>query len=131
MPIDWKASTPFKTFIAHREKRHKHPAACSNSQKLPVIVQPQLIKVNKERDIHEAEGTLEMQTQLLQELARQENAAKGLVWQHGKRQKEMRTSWQRCPPALGVDPVTDLDLWKRDVAQALYSIWGRQRISMS
>jgi hypothetical protein len=117
MPIDWKASIPFKTFIAHKENRHKHPAASSNSKTQPV--QPQLIKVNEERDLREAEGTLEMQALLLQELARQENAAKGLVWQHGKREKELRI------------PETDIDIWKRDMAQALYSIWGRQGSSMS
>jgi len=60
MPINWKASTPFKTFIAHRENRHKHPAALSNSKKQLVMVQSQLIKIEKERDVHEAEGILEM-----------------------------------------------------------------------
>jgi hypothetical protein len=130
MPIDWKASIPFKTFIAHKENRHKHPASSSDGKMRRVIVQPQLNKVNKERD-HEARGTLEMQALLLQELARQENAAKGLVWQHGRRQKEMGMGWARCSPAPSVDAATDIDIWKRDMAQALYSIWGRQGSSTS
>jgi hypothetical protein len=104
MPIDWKANIPFKTFIARRENPHKrrHSAAHTNgslirsnssmkqvqrrpsAENQPAIARSPTAKDNKE-DLHDAEGTLEMQKMLLGKLARRENTVKGLVYHHGKR----------------------------------------------
>jgi hypothetical protein len=42
-----------------------------------------------------------------------------MIWQHGKLRKELRIGG--FPPTQDVDPATDIDMWKRDMAQALYS----------
>jgi len=95
MPIDWKANISFKTFIARRETPYKrrHSAAHTNGSLIrsnssmkqvqnrssaedqPAIAQSPTVKDNK--DLHDAEGTLEMQKMLLGKLARRENNVKG------------------------------------------------------
>jgi hypothetical protein len=128
MPVSWKASVPFKTFIAYREEylnssnsRARKASRCFNSStesterppdKSHQKVQWATAADKKRRD--EAAATLEMQKMLLPNLARGENAMKGLVDEDGGRE------------ALKDSPAAEVDLgkWKREMALALYSIWG-------
>jgi hypothetical protein len=146
MPIDWKANISFKTFIARRENpgspirsnsSTKQVQKRSSTEDQPAIAQSPTVKDNK--DLHDAEGTLEMQKMLLGKLARRENTVKGLVYYHGKRsingQRVMGLGWEssRHFPAPEADPASEADLegWKREMAQALYTIWGPQGKSKS
>jgi len=155
MPVDWKADIPFKTFIARQENLHnRHSAAHANGSPIrsnssmsqvqkrpsaenqPTRAQSPTVKENKE-DLHDAEGTLEMQKMLLGKLARRENTVKGLVYHHGKRsmngQRVMGLGWESSRRFPALDPASEADLegWKREMAQALYTIWGPQGKSKS
>jgi hypothetical protein len=126
MPSDRKARIPFKVFIANRENYHNstHSAVRKGGRIFNEgshhATQSVATKPNKEnRDLHDVEGTLEMQKMLLQKLARRENIEKG--YQDGKYSmddQETRRASEQYP--VGVD----LERWKREMAQALYTIWG-------
>jgi hypothetical protein len=131
MPLDQKAKIPFQAFIAHREnyQNNAHSAVRKggrifNEGSRNATSQSVAIKPNKEnRDLHDIEGTLEMQKMLLQKLARRENIEKG--YQDGKYsmndQETRRESSDQCPVEL------DIEGWKREMAQAPYTIWGKSR----
>jgi hypothetical protein len=123
MPVNWKASVPFKPFITCREEyrnssnsaartasRSKYSKSSTESTEKPLNKEShykiQLVATaanKKKRD--EAVGILEMQEKLLQNLASRENAVKGFVDEYGGREAKH-------------SPTADVDLeeWKRKTA---------------
>jgi hypothetical protein len=132
MPVNWKASVLFKTFIAYRDEYHNssHSAdrktsgsKCSKSSIESAEIKPNnqghhtvqsaaTAANQKQRD--DAIATLELQKMLLQNIAMNENAVKGLVNKDGERDA-LRNS---------LTTEVDLEEWKREMAQVLYTIWG-------
>ena len=144
MPVDWKAQKRFKTFIAHKQEQQtatltKESSLISNLNietpcKEKESGQPQLQLAQASRlqaHQHEVEGTLEVQRMLLHKLAQRENAVKGLLhkWtrrsRNGRRVKE--SVWEGLPSPDRSILEDDLEVWKRDMAQALHTIWRRGR----
>jgi hypothetical protein len=137
IPINWKASVPFKTFIARREEYRNGSNSpsftgsrleCSKSSIGSIEKPPNkeshhkihlvATAANKEiRDPYDTNRILEIQKRLLQRLARKENAIKGLVDEDGER-KASRDS----------PTVADVEEWKGGMAQALHAIWGCPRL---
>jgi hypothetical protein len=80
--------------------------------------------------LHEAVGTLEMQKMLLQKLARGENIVKGYQGGeysiHNQRMEIGKGSSEHPSTIEG-----DLEEWKREMAQALYTTWSRHSKSKS
>jgi hypothetical protein len=80
--------------------------------------------------LHEAIGTLDMQKMLLQKLARGENIVHG--YQNGK--YPIHNQSMVVEKGSSEDPSTaesDLEEWKRDMAQALHTIWSPHSKSKS
>jgi hypothetical protein len=132
MPVNWKASVPFKTFIAYTDEyrnssnsadRKTSGSKCSQSSIESAeikpnredhhIVQSAATTANQKRR-DDAIATLELQKMLLQNIAMNENAVKGLVDKDGERD------------ASGNSPTAEVDLeeLKREMALVLHTIWG-------
>lgn len=83
----------------------------------------------KGSEIWEIKGSFEIQKMLLQKLARQENAAKGLISKWPKRgpggQRIMDSEWEASPEPTVSASSTDLEAYRKDVALAISTIWGR------
>lgn len=151
MTIDWKANSPIKAFIAYRQNRRKptrvtdcksncRTGISSNANIEPVtqaplagwepVSQRSRIESNRgvERRVHDVEGTLEMQKMLLQKLAEQENAVKGLVCKWPKRplggQRITSSRWEFLPESSAAISKAELEQWKRDMTQALQMVWN-------
>jgi hypothetical protein len=147
MPIDWKAKVPFKTFIACRDQQAKsgRPNAYTktvywNSDKksvqitpnakaqslLPLIVESKVELSRGEREPYEIEGILVMQKMLLQELARRENAVKGLTSPELKQGTNCQRVIEPESKVLAKSPTPEADIegWKKEMAQVLHTIWG-------
>ena len=94
MPIDWRPDIPIKAFIAYRTQHPKPKLAGShiNNANIDPVKQARFAELEHKRkpsavtttgsevtrEPHQIEGTLDTQKQLLQQLARRENAAQGL-----------------------------------------------------
>jgi len=80
------------------------------------------------RDMHEIEGTLEMQRMLLQKLAQKENTAKGLISKWPGRgpggQRIMASRWEASEPTTSVSDA-DFETCRKEVALAISTIWRR------
>jgi hypothetical protein len=138
MPL--KARISFKAFIAHREnyQNNTHSAvrkggrvfnSCTELEKpcnegcCRRTSQSVAFRPKENRDLHAIEGTLEMQKMLLQKLARGENIEKG--YQDRKYSTDDRETGRGSPGHSSME--VGLEEWKRDMAQALHTIWGKSQ----
>ena len=100
MPMDWRPDMPIAAYIARASKdpkpNHARPRTIlskTSTCQIKKTTSPRCDPINPQlsstasfastmnRDMHLAEGTLETQNSLLQQLARQKNAAKELTCQ--------------------------------------------------
>jgi hypothetical protein len=109
MPVDWRPEKPLRDFIKDNshsrqtEQQERYQGRVFNDKG---HVREQAI-INNQRDIHEIEGSLEVQRQLLSKLAEQEN-----------RMMEK--------PESGItSSVERLESLKTDTAQAVQKTWSQ------
>jgi hypothetical protein len=115
MPVDWRPEKPLRDFIKDNshsrqtEQQERYQGRVFNDRG---YAREGTIR-NSQRDIHEVEGSLEVQRLLLLKLAEQEN-----------RMIEK--------PESGSTPsVERLDKLKRDTVQAIQKTWSRSSRSMA
>ena len=136
MPIDWRPDIPIKYLLrtGHNVSKPKLAGSHSNNANIDPVKQARLAELEHEenrpavttsglnvtREPYQIEGTLDTQKQLLQQLARKENAAKGLdsewVGQTKSSQRGTKMEFKSAEVQLLQE--------KKDTVEALHKIWN-------
>jgi hypothetical protein len=110
MPVDWRTNKPLGDFIkdnsySRQTEQHKRHQGRVFNNREDVWEQP--IR-NNQRDIHEVEGSLEVQRHLLLKLAEREN------WVMEK------------PESMSTSYAESLERLKTDTVQAIQKTWNQR-----
>ena len=110
MPVDWRTNKPLGDFIkdnshSRQTEQHKRHQGRVFNNRDDVWEQPSR---NNQRDIHEVEGSLEVQRHLLLKLAEREN------WVMEK------------PESMSTSSAESLERLKTDTVQAIQKTWNQR-----